>query len=113
MLVDVVPLRIQGLVRPRHEVLTAAPVRGHLAIVRTAPGYPRRAFLTNSAEQTTASNAASVLHPLSDVIVTRMAGDSFIVAGIERLEHFSSETSFHQSWWCRLVQAGADGKHSD
>jgi len=104
MLVDVVPLRQRGIPRGREAVLAAQPHRGYLSVVRLLKESRRQAFFTHWPEQRTASDAASVLLPLNGVVLTRIDGDSFVIAGYERVtEHFSQTREFHQAWWCRLV----------
>ena len=103
-------MRDRGVPLAREAVLAARPCRGYLSVVHLGAGYPRQAFLCRRPEQRTASHAGSVLPPLSAVVLTRMAGDGFVIAGIERIEQFASLLEFHQAWWCRVVHDQGDGK---
>jgi hypothetical protein len=103
MLVDVVTLRERGVPLPREQVLAATPHRGHLSVARPAKGYPRKAYLMHREEQLFAKDRSCVLLPLTGVVLTKLAHDSFVLAGTETIEHYAERHEYAQAWWCRIV----------
>lgn len=106
MLVDVTLLRRNGIKLERHEL--DLPVRGDLVIKprRGAPladGTSGSHLVVEAALRDGAGKDA--LHPLRDVVVTRMAGDTMVLIGTEvHAGTMSSSMQVPQAWACTLVR---------
>jgi hypothetical protein len=106
MLVDVIPLRRNGVKRPSEELRAATPIRGYLTVdtVVRGPAQARLGQLPTELARIWRSdlvNERAPLVALSSVRVTRMGGDALLVTGIEKTPE--APEGHPQSWWCWLV----------
>ena len=106
MLVDVVPLRRYGNKLPGDVIAQASATRGELSIEnhRARDGVGAQAnFIV--AKLAVAGGALPVPQLLY-AVVTKMKGDSFLVAGLEvHIPKPQPGASYQcdQTWWCRVV----------
>ena len=106
MLVDVRQLRHRGEKLTPEAVAAAAPVRGHLSIVRTEASEIR-AHAETHAHLTEGPSPASraVLPPLLGCRINRMAGDEFVLVGEQEVREGTTVMWYRpQSWWCTLAR---------
>jgi hypothetical protein len=105
MLVDVVELRRGGEKRPREDVLVAQPVRGELMLHNIRPGTnhwrgrerPLQAGLMRP------GSYDWVIPPLDYARVTRIRGDSLVIAGFQETGLRKATQIHRQTWWVRPV----------
>lgn len=112
MLVDVVPMRHNGVKLPKDVVISTAALRGVLIIQvkgwrsPQTPNLPREkvafAYLKDEAES--GPLTPHVLPQLRQAVVTRIDGDSMIIAGLESRSIYPFTDEVSQAWWCRLVK---------
>lgn len=109
MLVDVVPLRLRGVRRPRDEVLAAVPLRAELQLTIHRPGWhPGQRNAPLLAGLVEPGQTRWALPPLDKARVSKISGPSLLVVGFEEIPRGRREVDvFWQAWWCRLVLGGA------
>jgi hypothetical protein len=107
MLVDVVCLRRMGARLPRDEVRNAPPIRGVLSVA-SSHGVNASGRWRATHAQLHVSSVALLPH-LVDAVVTKIEGNSFLIAGSEVICKPGPGASFQsrQTWWCRLVPGRA------
>ena len=113
MLVDVIPLRRNGVKRPTEELRAATPIRGYLTVdtVMQGPAQARLGQLPNELARLWRSDLVHEPAPqvaLSGVRVTRVGGDALLVTGIEKTPE--APEGRPQSWWCWLVLSGEQAR---
>jgi hypothetical protein len=112
MLVDVVLMREEGKKLSPTDVRTRAPIRGHLCITtfRGSSNYGAEAERTDATvtdvpidPQRPLTNL--ILCALEHVRITRLQGDSFVLAGRERIGvPGSGGQELPQAWWVRSAK---------
>jgi len=108
MLVDLVPLRSDGLKLSPTALRTLTPTRGDLTISTHHTGPTRApgvAAAQVSAQFTPCDDPGPLV--LMDARITRMHGDGFVVVGVENLGHPTLGPFKPQAWWCRLAVGDA------
>lgn len=105
MLVDVVPLRILGVPRPREEVTAAVPVRGVLRLDFLRPGWYRG--MKNApllAGVLKPGETEWALPPLDQARIERIRAGNLYIVGVEEILHARRNLrAYRQGWWCRVV----------
>jgi len=94
MIFDVVLMRRDGRKRLRSDLLQQVPVRGDVSTTDTGARSGLIATLTTD---------GSTLLRLTQCRVTRVAGDSLVLSGVEET---SDGLLQRQAWWCRLPGPG-------
>ena len=101
MLVDVVPMRDQGVKIAQDDLRLTTPVRGHVTlrlvvVRRTGFGVDEKIERTVRASVLgyPDEHDDDLLPPLREARIERMESDSFVVTGLE--------AGHPQAWWCRL-----------
>ena len=108
MQVDVVCLRHNGDKLPPDVIAATTPVRGDLTMENHRRHIDRvegRNFIIATIG---APAGALPVNQLLYAVVTKMTGDSFLIAGLEvHTANPQPGASFQcdQTWWCRLVRA--------
>lgn len=110
MLVDVVPLRVLGVPRPRDEVRAAVPFRGLLQLDFVRPGWYRgQKKPPLLAGVLLPGQTEWALPPLDYARVERVRAGNIYIVGSEQVLHARRDLrNYRQAWWCRVVLPGQE-----
>lgn len=102
--VDVVRLRKAGAKLDSQAVKSATPLRAVLSI-STFNGFDQHAQPVRSTSAQLLDDDGQVLSTMERAEDTHMAGDAFVVSGIEcHAPAVGAGERWPQSWWCRVVR---------